>query len=195
MRLSPVTVLLLAAAWGAAAPARAAPPEIGVASSLVKLRPHDPAPAATAIDLVAARGECEAAQIAVRASDRLEALGADAKALGPGAIPVALYRVATIVLGLASGPDGAAGEWPDPLVPARDAYFGEERRAFPVAVEPGRLQAIWVEVCVPEGAAPGVHTGSVRLSDGERRLADLRVRLRVWPFALPRTGAFAAAFG
>jgi hypothetical protein len=185
-------VLLAAAAGGAA---RAAPVEIGVASSLVKLRPLDPVPGERAIDLFAARGECEAAQIAVRSAGGVEALAADAAPLGPSAIPVALYRVATIVLGLGSGPDGEAGEWPDPLVPAQDAYFGEDRRAFPVTVPAGRLQAIWVEVCVPESAVAGLHVGAVRLRDGARALGEVPVRLRVWPFTLPRSGTFAAAFG
>jgi hypothetical protein len=187
--------LALLAAAGAPLPARPAAAEIGVASSLEKLRPQAPIPRARAIELHAARGECESAQIAVRAADGLGALAAEAAPLGRGAIPVALYRVATIALGLASGPDGEPGEWPDPLVPARDAYFGEERRAFPAAVAPGRLQAIWVEACVPPDAAAGLHVGAVRLRDGDRPLGEVPLRVRVWPFTLPRTGKFAAAFG
>jgi hypothetical protein len=171
---------------------------VGVASSLEKLRPGDPLPRGREVELVAARGECEAAQIAVRGEAGIAALGVSATPLrGARGAPlhVELYRVATLSLALPSGADGAAGEWPDPLIPARDAYFGEARRAFPVAVGPGRLQAIWVEVCVPLDAAPGERAGVVRLADGARPLADVRVRLRVWPFALPATGTFAAAFG
>jgi hypothetical protein len=150
------------------------------------------------VDLVAARGECEEAQVAVRAPGGIAALSASAAPLaGPrrSTLPVALYRVAFLSLARPSGPDGAPGEWPDPLVPARDAYFGEARRAFPVAVGPGRLQPIWVEVCVPPDAAAGDHSGTVRLSDGPRLLAEVPVRVRVWPFTLPATGRFAAAFG
>jgi hypothetical protein len=191
--------VLLAALTAAVLPGFAlahVPAEIGVASALDKLRPGDPAPRAREIELVAARGECESAQVAVRATDRLGALAAEAPPLrGKAAIPVALYRVANVPLARPSGPDGAAGEWPDPLVPARDPWFGEERRAFPVAVAPGRLQAIWVEVCVPESAPAGRYTGEVVVRDGGRRLARVPLRLRVWPFAIPATGAFAAAFG
>ena len=179
----------------AAGPARA---ELGVASSLDKLRPDGPVPAGRAVELVAARGECEAAQVAVRSAAGLAALSASADPLrGPGgsSLDVALYRVATLALPRPSGPDGAAGEWPDPLVPVRDPFFGEARRAFPVAVGPGRLQAIWVEVCVPEGAPAGEHAGTVRLADGARAIAEVPVRVRVWPFAIPPTGGFAAAFG
>jgi len=194
--------LLVLLASVAAAPSRAAaaepPVEIGVASSLEKLRPGDGVPRGRSIELVAARGECESAQIGVRAPEGLAALGAEAGPVGGGAgagVAVSLYRVATLPLARASGPDGEAGEWPDPLVPERDPYFGEPRRAFPIQVVPGRLQAIWVEVCVGTDAPSGVHTGAVRLRDGERALGEVPIRLRIWPFALPRTGTFAAAFG
>ncbi|ACL64790.1 conserved hypothetical protein [Anaeromyxobacter dehalogenans 2CP-1] len=182
---------------------RAAPEalEWAVASGLDKLRPTDPLPPGRAVDLVAAQGECESAQVAVRPRGVPVALAAEAAPLAPDErrrgrrIPVALYRVATVRLARPSGPDGAAGEWPDPLVPARDPWFREARRAFPVEVPTGRLQAIWVEVCVPADAAPGGYAGVVRLSDGGRRAAAVPVRLRVWPFAIPRTGTFAAPFG
>jgi hypothetical protein len=195
-----VRVALLLVLASAAAPLRAAgrdaPVDLGVASSLEKLRPSDGAPSGRAIELLAARGECEAAQIGVRAPAGLAALAADVQPIGGGpGVAVTLYRVATLHLARASGPDGAAGEWPDPLVPERDAYFGEARRAFPVAVAPGRLQAIWVEVCVSEDAAAGQRAGAVRLRDGARAIGEIPIRLRVWPFAIPRTGTFAAAFG
>ncbi len=190
--------ILLATALAAAHPRAAvgAPAEVGVASALEKLRPDDPVPRGRAIELVAARGECESAQVAVRARARIAALVADAAPLrGSGAIPVSLYRVAYVSLARASGPDGAPGEWPDPLIPVRDAWFGEPRRAFPVEVGPGRLQAVWVEVCVPASAAPGRYAGEVRLRDGDRPLASLPIRVRVWPFTIPATGRFVAAFG
>jgi hypothetical protein len=189
---------LAAAILAQAIPSGTAPGavRIGVASALEKLRPGDPVPRAAAVDLVAARGECESAQIAVRAGRGLAALSAEAAPLqGAEPIGVALYRVATLRLDRPSGPDGEAGEWPDPLVPDRDAFFGERRRAFPVAVTAGRLQAIWVEVCVPERAPAGRYAGSVRLAERGHPLAEVPVRLRVWPFALPRTGGFSAAFG
>jgi hypothetical protein len=192
-----VRALAVALLACAAPAARAqAPVEIGVASALEKLRPGDPPPRARAVELVAARGECESAQVAVRASRGLRALSATAEPLrGAARLPVALYRVATLRLARPSGPDGAAGEWPDPLVPVRDPYFGEPRRAFPVEVGPGRLQAVWVEVCVPASAPAGRYAGEVRLREGDRALGTVPVRLRVWSFSLPRTGAFATAFG
>jgi hypothetical protein len=194
----PAALLALALA-AVAAPSGAAPAEgvtWGVATSMDKLRPGDPVPRARAIDLVAARGECEAAQIVVRPGAPLAALAAEAAPLdGARPLPVALYRVETLRLARPSGLDGAAGEWPDPLVPARDAYFGEPRRAFPVRVEAGELRAVWVEVCVPGDAPPGRYRGVVRLADGARAVGRVPLQLRVWPFALPATGGVPVTFG
>ncbi|MGC3997246.1 MAG: hypothetical protein QM767_06940 [Anaeromyxobacter sp.] len=125
----PAALALLLAAAGGAPPARGV---AGVASSLEKLRPSDPLPPGRAIALAAARGECEAAQVAVRTPQGLRALSAEAAPLrgrGAARLPVALYRVATVPLARPSGPDGEAGEWPDPLVPVRDRTSA--RRAAP----------------------------------------------------------------
>jgi hypothetical protein len=193
--------LLVAAACVATTPAPAGGPahaalEVGVASSLEKLRPGDPIPATASIALAAARGECESAQIAVRSARAIGALSADAASLsGAAAIPVALYRVAWLRLERPSGPDGDAGEWPDPLVPARDAWFHEARRAFPTRLAPERLAAVWVEICVPADAPPGRYTGEVVLRDGRRRLAAVPLALEVWPITLPATSRFVATFG
>jgi hypothetical protein len=64
-----------------------------------------------------------------------------------------------------------------------------------VEVPAGRLQSIWVEVCVPAAAPPGRYSGEVRIHDGGHPLAAVPVRLRVWPFTVPATGSFVAAFG
>ena len=169
---------------------------VGVASGLEKLQPTDALPTGRSIDLAAARGECESAQIAIRPDRPLAALSVRAAPLdGPSRIAPAIYRVATLDLALPSGPDGAAGTWPDPLVPERDPFFGEPRRAFPVPVPAGRLQAVWVELCVPESARPGRYRGAILLSDGGSELATVPVVLDVWPFALPTTGTFPVTFG
>jgi hypothetical protein len=193
--LRPSTLALLAVLpAAAAAPDR--PREVGVATALEKLRPGDALPPGDAIELAAARGECESAQIAVRPARAMAALAATAPALaGPSPLTPALYRVETVELTKASGPEGAPGPWPDALVPARDAFFGEERRAFPVAAPAGRTLAIWVEVCVPEAARAGTYRGAVRLQDGHRRVASVPVSVRVWPFALPRNPEHVVTMG
>ena len=114
--------------------------EFGVTSGMEKLRPGTSFPRERVIELTAARGECESAQIAVRSRKGFEALSAEASPLGSSpSIEVTLYRVAMLDLPRPSGPDGKGGAWPDPLVPVRDPYFKEARQAFPVKVSPGQV--------------------------------------------------------
>ena len=188
--MSLLPLLLAVSLAGSSSPAGV---EVGVASSLEKLRPGDPVPHEREIALRAARGECESAQIAVRARRGLSGLAAAARV--PEPLRVNLYRVATLHLERPSGPAGTAGQWPDPLIPVRDPDFGEPRRAFPVAVAPGRLQAIWVEVCVPEEAQPGDRRGVIEVTERGQPLAEVPLSIHVWPFALPRAPTFVAAFG
>ena len=139
-------------------------------------------PRARAVELVAARGECEAAQIAVRAPHGLaRALRRGGAAPGRARralpLPVSLYRVATLALARGSGPDGEPGEWPDPLVPARDAYV---RRG--AARLPGGGRAGAAAGDLGRGLRPGGRGGRrlrgrrPALRDGERALAEVPVR-------------------
>jgi hypothetical protein len=185
--------LLAAASLGAS---HAPKTSVGVASALEKLRPTSALPPGHSIELFAARGECESAQVAVRAERPLPALWARTAPLaGPSPVAPALYRVAMLDLARPSGPDGSAGEWPDPLVPERDAFFGEPRRAFPVSVPAGRLQPIWVEVCVPLEARPGRYRGEVIVGNGGEEIAAVPLALEVWSFALPATTTHPVTFG
>src|SRR5439155_7852677 len=91
-----VLFLLLIAVW--------------VADESAKVRPGDPpGTQPPRVRLTAAGGECAGAQIVVRGP--AQALSA------ASGLAVDLYRVATISLQHPSGPDGAAGEWPDALIP------------------------------------------------------------------------------
>ncbi len=187
------------------ATARTRPGDVAVwvAHESEKVLPSDPAPKGTlapAIALDAAGQDCAGAQIAVRPHRHLTHLRAFAEPLhGPGApLPVSLSRVATITLTLPSGPDGRAGEWPDALIPDRDALFHEPRHAFPTAVGAGRTQAIFVEVCAQAGAAAGVYLGAVRLSwslEGKKGGLSVPLQARVRGFDLPATPPLATAFG
>lgn len=160
---------------------------VWIAPESEKVRPQAQPKASMAaprIRLAAAGGECIGAQIVVRGP----AKSLTAAARGP----LDLYRVATIDVTLPSGPDGATGEWPDALIPARDVLFGEERKAFPVDVGAGRAQAIFVETCVPRGAAAGRSSAAVELSWRGGRMT-VPVELRTRGFDLPP--ALATAFG
>jgi hypothetical protein len=172
-------------------------PRVWIAGESVKVRPADAPPKDSGplrIALAAAGNECAGAQIVVQGPAR--ALRASAGPLLGAAQPiaVALSRVATLTLEHPSGPDGAAGEWPDALIPDRDALWGEARNAFPIDVSAGRAQAIFVEVCAPVGLGPGRAAGAVRLTwKGGSARVPLQLALRA--FDLPATPALATAFG
>jgi hypothetical protein len=160
-----------------------------VASESEKVRPESPVPpqvAAPRLKLTAAGSECTGAQLVVR--------GPVSKLSATASEGIALSRVATITLRYPSGPDGATGEWPDALIPARDTLYKEERRAFPVDVPAGRSQSIFVEWCARKAAGPSRSAGWVRLSWNGGGMA-VPVELRVRGFDLPATPALATAFG
>src|SRR5258708_7265293 len=101
---------------------------VWIADESEKVRPDAAPPAAAQVPrirLAAAGGECVGAQLAVRGP--AQELSASASGMA-----IDLYRVATIQLQHPSGPEGSTGEWPDALIPARDALYGEARLAFPV---------------------------------------------------------------
>ena len=132
-----------------------------------------PSRRARAIDLVAARGECEAAQIAVRAPGGLAALSAEAGPLRGrrgAALPArALPRRDALAARARLGPGRGGGRVARPARPRPRRRTSASRGAPSRSPSrPGRLQAIWVEVCVPEDAAAGEHAGAVRLADGAR---------------------------
>ena len=162
-----------------------------VADESQKVRPADPPPPslATRIQLAAAGGDCAGAQVVVRGPVR--ALTATSRVPG---LDVHLSRVATLWLEHPSGPEGATGDWPDPLIPVRDVLYGEPRRAFPVDVPPNRAQAIFVEACVPRGTKRGITAGSVRVT-WQGGAQDVPIEVRARGFDLPATPALGTAFG
>lgn len=173
--------------------ADAAPPtgaRFAVVSSLAKVRPGDDVRGADAIALRALRGECESAQIAARAGRAPLRLAPKLVGdLGAG-VDVRLHRVALVHLERPSGPEGAAGVWPDPLVPAVDRYVGEARNAFPLPVPAGESRSILVEVCVDRQAAPGARAAAIDL--GPLRVP---IALRVEHAAIPATASLPTSFG
>ena len=56
-------------------------------------------------------------------------------------------------------------------------------------------QGLWVDVYAPPDTKPGVYTGSVLVTSGRTRIAELPVKLTVWEFALPDTFAMRSNFG
>jgi hypothetical protein len=185
----------LAFRWTHDAGAAEAPgPSLAVLPSPAKVRPDTPARGAAAVELTLLRGECESAHLAVRAGDAaLAGVRAEVRGDPGGGVTVRLLREELVQLLRPSGPDGAKGAWPDPLIPDVDAYEGEHRRAFPFAVPAHETRAILVRACAAADAAPGLRTASVAVDLGGTRVVPLR--LRVSPVVIPATSSLPTSFG
>lgn len=174
-----------------------------IASSMVKVRPSDSAPgvAVGPAQLYAARNEFAPFQIVLYADQKVADVDVDVTDLrtsqgdSVSRAHVMLYAEQYIDLKVPSSPDGAAGPWPDALVPRTDRYAGERRNAFPMSLQPSRNQPVWVEVYVPIGAAPGEYRGSVRILRHGAIESTIPVQLTVWAFTLPSTATLRSSFG
>lgn len=178
----------------------AAAPEVFAVSSLVTVRPRGTPRGRKAAQLEVARGEWESFQVVVRAGPR--ALSGVTVSMTPLVGPdrarleeVRVYRVGFVSLDKPSSVEGATGPWPDPLIPARDAYVGEKRRAFPVAVAAQHDAAAWIDVFVPRAARPGLYRGEVRVQNGDQLLGRVPVTVEVHRFTLPATSSLPVTFG
>jgi hypothetical protein len=176
--------------------------QLGVTNAVEKVRPGSPVPSSTAATLEAARNELEAFQIVIGGgASGVSGVTATAGALtGPSGaqIPAAgvhLYQVGLYDVLYAANTDGAAGEWPDPLIPDVDVYFGEKRNAFPFDVASNVSRAIWVQLFVPPGTPPGIYQGAVTVQATGAAATQVPVSLRVRNFELPSTPSLKSAFG
>src|SRR2546421_12421001 len=72
---------------------------------------------------------------------------------------VVLYREGLINVPQPTGGDGAAGMWPDALIPDGDPIAGEKRNAFPFDVPANESRAGLVDVHAPQATPAGKDTG------------------------------------
>ncbi|MEK6251710.1 MAG: hypothetical protein AABM43_07170 [Actinomycetota bacterium] len=150
----------------------------------------------------AAGNEFESFQIAVQAgSAPLSGVRVDPgqTLAGPdgATIPAAnltVYREADYYVSQRSDGEGATGSWPDALIPERDAFYGEDRNAFPVDLAAGQRIVAWIDVLVPVGAPAGEYTGSILVSGGGGQVAEIPVHVTVRGFSLPSTSTLRSAF-
>jgi hypothetical protein len=169
-----------------------------------KIRPADPPPPTEgSISLSCARNEFCAFQIAVSAPAGAAATVSDVSLsdlAGPcgatlsGAASM-VYREGFLNVTTPSNAAGLTGQWPDPLIPKVDAFFGETRNAFPARIAASQTQAFWVELLIPVDQAPGAYSGKVTVTPSGAGPVDLAVSIQVRGFALPSTSSLGSAYG
>ncbi len=179
--------------------------EIGVAPATRKLLPDTPFPGETAAQVMAAKGEWEGFQIAVRDPGGLSAVDVELSDLtGPdGAVIEAsgarLYREYFVDVTNPSDfgvtyHEREAGLYPDPLIPFDDPYTGEAVGA-PFDLEPGELGVVWVDLFMPRDAAAGAYTGTATVFVDGAADTELPITLTVWAFEIPAERTIGTAFG
>ncbi|MAE67712.1 MAG: hypothetical protein CMJ18_25945 [Phycisphaeraceae bacterium] len=140
----------------------------------------------SAIVLEAAAGECEVAQIAVRAVDHavildrptVTALRSDAGEIGADRVTCRFVDLVPVRYNTQGVPPSerlrsAPSYFPDPLcVEDRMHLAGEQTRS------------VWIRVEVPSDAAPGEYTGTITVRSDSGN-AEVAIRLVVWPVSLP----------
>ncbi|HWV38826.1 MAG TPA: DUF4091 domain-containing protein, partial [Vulgatibacter sp.] len=105
------------------------------------------------------------------------------------------FREGIVRLARPSGPEGDAGLWPDPLIPDRDAWEGQRRRAFPFEVPPREVRAVWVDVCVDGSAVPGLRAATLVLRRAGGGSWTIPLRLRIERAGVPATATLPTSFG
>ena len=119
------------------------------------------------------------------------------EAPGGATIPASnlrIYREADYYVSQRSDAEGASGNWPDGLIPESDAFYGEDRNAFPVDLAAGQKIAAWVDVLVPLRQRSGIYRGSIRVTTSSGLIARIRVRVQVLDFSIPSTSSLRSLF-
>ena len=192
VKMLPLFVALLAAGSASAA-------QVWVAPAAQKIRPsaQPPAGATAAAKLAAAKNEFEALQVVITGQAGGVSMSLDGLTDGAGHTisgrEVVLYREALINVASQTGGDGAAGVWPDALVPDVDPIAGEKRNAFPFDVPANESRAVLVDVHAPQATPAGKYTGTLHITGGVTQ--DVPVELTVWDFEVPSTSTLRTAFG
>lgn len=189
-----VTLVATIALFSASAFAQSA----WTASATMKIRPGDQSGSGASATLEAARNEFEAFHVVLAggsAGAKAVTVAADALS-GPGGgtiSDVRVFREGLYAVSTPSSIQGAAGGWPDAMIPAVDELDNQPRNAFPVDVAANQQQPVFVEYHVPQGAAAGWYTGTVHVTGGIS--ATIPVKLYVHAFTLPSTSSLPTAYG
>jgi hypothetical protein len=188
-------------------PEDGADPAVWPVNPIVKVFTDDPRPAAAPPARISlARGEWEPLQLAMRSHEaagparievdppvhssgrRLEGVGVAVVGYVPIDCPTNYYTSQAEpwqrrIPSASPACDGWPGLWPDPLLPVDT-----------LELEPERTGAMWLTVRAPDDAPPGDYSGTVRLVQGDRALAEVPFTVHVWDFALPKAASMPAIY-
>jgi hypothetical protein len=153
-----------------------------------------PDPPSGIADLNTPRGGTALLQLVVRGGSS-GVRGLRAQVHAPSPLVVDLYREAYVTLTTPSNSEGAAGAWPDPLIPTIDPFDRQARNAFPVDVAAGQNQPVWVEIFVPPDTLPGRYQGTMTLTGDGLGDTDVPFDVRVRDVSVPRTSTLPVVFG
>lgn len=191
------TLPIAAAALAVAGSASAA--QVWVAPAAQKIRPSVQAPASapTSAKIAAAKNEFESFQVVVNGAASGVSMAMEGLSDGAGHTitgrEVVLYREALLNVPAQTGGDGAAGLWPDALIPDVDPIMAEKRNAFPFDVPAGENRVVLVDIHAPRETPAGTYTGVLHVTGGITQ--DVPVALTVWDFEVPSTSTLKSAFG
>ena len=140
----------------------------------------------TTIELYGARGECEVAQIAVRAGPEDICMRTPlAGGLSSGESEISADRLSFRFVELVPVRFATQGVPRDELVRTAPDFFPDPLCLEDSMIVPGgQTRAIWLCVDIPRDAGAGTYTGriTIQTSAGEHRVG---ITLTVWSFSLP----------
>ena len=100
-----------------------------------------------------------------------------------GRIPrdrVKLYVEHAVLCYGKSSPIGETGFWPDALAPLTDPFSMAAEFRHSV-----KSRAVWIDVVTPAEIPAGEYEGTIRVTQSGRAIDELKLRLKVYGFALP----------
>ena len=179
---------------------QAAISQVTVVGPLVAVRPSDDPGGVEQAELIAARNEFESFQIVIRAGAadvHNVSINLSTALSGPGTIPannITIYREDYYQVAVPSDTEGAAGPWPDALIPANVPWLGQQRsNAFPLDVPAGENRVAWIDILVPADASVGTYSGALGVTS-DSFAVTIPIRLTVFDATLPSTASLGSIF-
>ncbi len=145
-----------------------------------------------AVEISMARNEYESAQAVIYAKEGIEKVSIEksdltadiaGKTFKIDKSNIRCYHVGYVKTRKPGYSVSYVGWWPDPL---------EEKPFF--HIKENTLQPIWIEVYAPEDLPTGEYTGNITVKFGDSKSKDIKLKVKVWDFALPEETHLKTAF-